>query len=83
MLGRRKKKQTTAQTELLTAVYHARDQWHYAAQIETLAVEVDEEMQLALKFGVESIPMLAVIKDGKLVNKSVGFKPKEQILELL
>ena len=46
-------------------------------------INVDEETQLALKFGVESIPMLAVIKDGKLVNKSVGFKPKEQILELL
>ena len=46
-------------------------------------INVDEEMQLALKFGVESIPMLAVIKDGKLVNKSVGFRPKEQILELL
>lgn len=46
-------------------------------------INVDEEMQLALKFGVESIPMLVVIKDGKLVNKSVGFKPKEQILELL
>lgn len=46
-------------------------------------INVDEEMQLALKFGVESIPMLAVIKDGKLVNKSVGFIPKEQILEIL
>ena len=46
-------------------------------------INVDEETQLALKFGVESIPMLAVIKDGKLVNKSVGFRPKEQILEML
>ena len=46
-------------------------------------INVDEEMQLALKFGVESIPMLAVIKDGKLVSKSVGFRPKEQILVLL
>ena len=46
-------------------------------------INVDEEMQLALKFGVESIPMLAVIKDGKLLCKSVGFRPKEQILELL
>ena len=46
-------------------------------------INVDEETQLALKFGVESIPMLAVIKDGKLVSKSVGFRPKEQILELL
>ena len=46
-------------------------------------INVDEEMQLALKFGVESIPMLAVINDGKLVNKSVGFRPKEKILEML
>ena len=46
-------------------------------------INVDEEMQLALKFGVESIPMLAVINDGKLVNKSVGFNLKEQILEML
>ena len=46
-------------------------------------INVDEETQLALKFGVESIPMLAVIKDGKLVSKSVGFRPKEQILEML
>ena len=46
-------------------------------------INVDEEMQLALKFGVESIPMLAVIMDGKLLSKSVGFRPKEQILELL
>ena len=46
-------------------------------------INVDEETQLALKFGVESIPMLAVIKDGKLVSKSVGFRPKEQILVLL
>ena len=46
-------------------------------------INVDEETQLALKFGVESIPMLAVIKDGKLVSKSVGFRPKEQILGLL
>ena len=46
-------------------------------------INVDEETQLALKFGVESIHMLAVINDGKLVNKSVGFTPKEQILEML
>ena len=46
-------------------------------------INVDEEMQLALKIGGESIPMLAVIKDGKLLSKSVGFRPKEQILELL
>lgn len=46
-------------------------------------VNVDEEPELASKFQVSSIPMLAVVKDGKLVNSMVGFRPKEQILELL
>ncbi len=46
-------------------------------------VNVDEEMELATQFGVMSIPMLAVMQDGRVVNKSVGARPKEQILELL
>ena len=46
-------------------------------------VNVDEESELASAFQVASIPMLAVVKDGKVVKTSVGFKPKEQILELL
>ncbi len=46
-------------------------------------INVDEQSELAAKFGVMSIPMLAVIKDGKTVNTSVGAKPKEQILDLL
>ena len=46
-------------------------------------VNVDEEHELAEKFGVMSIPSLFVIKDGKIVNQSVGVKPKEQILSML
>lgn len=46
-------------------------------------INVDEEPELAAQFGVASIPMLAVIKDGKIVNKSAGAKPKPQILKLL
>ena len=46
-------------------------------------INVDEQSELAAKFGVMSIPMLAVIKDGKTVKTSVGAKPKEQILDLL
>ncbi len=46
-------------------------------------VNVDEEPELAAQFGVASIPTLAVIKDGKIVNKSAGAKPKPQILKLL
>ena len=46
-------------------------------------VNVDEEVELAEKFGVMSIPMLVVIKNGEVVNQSVGMKPKHQILEMV
>ncbi len=46
-------------------------------------INVDEEPELAAKFGVVSIPMLVVIKEGKLAGQSVGARPKEQILSLL
>ncbi|MBE6687710.1 MAG: thioredoxin [Ruminococcaceae bacterium] len=46
-------------------------------------INVDEQPELAQEFGVMSIPMLVVMKDGKIVNKSVGARPKQQILELL
>lgn len=46
-------------------------------------VNVDEEPELAAQFGVASIPTLAVVKNGKIVNKSAGAKPKHQILALL
>jgi len=46
-------------------------------------VNVDEQPELAQEFGVMSIPMLVVMKDGKIVNKAVGAKPKEDILSLL
>ncbi|MBQ8741518.1 MAG: thioredoxin [Clostridia bacterium] len=46
-------------------------------------INVDEQPELAQAFGVSSIPMLAVLKDGKMVNQSVGARPKPQILAML
>ncbi len=46
-------------------------------------VNVDEGQDLAMQFGVISIPTLVVVKDGKVVNQSVGARPKNQILALL
>ena len=46
-------------------------------------VNVDEEGELAVKFNVMSIPMLVVIKNGEVVNTSVGFMSKSEVLELL
>ena len=46
-------------------------------------VNVDEEPELAQAFGVVSIPTLVVLKNGEVVNKSAGARPKAQILALL
>ena len=46
-------------------------------------INVDEEMELAVQFGIISIPTLVVMKNGELANKSVGYMPKEKILDLL
>lgn len=46
-------------------------------------VNVDDEPELASSFGIASIPTLAVVKDRKIVNTSVGFQSKEKVLELL
>lgn len=46
-------------------------------------INVDEEMELAVQFQVASIPMLVVMKNGQITNKSVGAMPKQKVLELL
>lgn len=46
-------------------------------------INVDEEPELAVQFGVSSIPMLAVIKDRKIKNQVVGYRPKKQIEAML
>ena len=46
-------------------------------------VNVDDEMALAAKFGVVSIPTLVVMENGKAVQTAVGYRPKADILALL
>ena len=46
-------------------------------------VNVDEEEELAAAFHVESIPMVVLMKDGKAVDTSVGYRPKEDLVKML
>ena len=46
-------------------------------------INVDEEMELAMQFGVTSIPLLVVMKDGKIANKALGYMPKAKVEALL
>ena len=51
--------------------------------IRVVKIDVDQEPGLAQQFGVTSIPLLVVIKDGQVVNQSLGAKPKDQILSMI
>ena len=46
-------------------------------------INVDEQMELAMRFQVDSIPMLVLFKDGKAVAKTVGYRPKAELIKLV
>ena len=46
-------------------------------------INVDNEPILAEKFGVMSIPLLVAIRDGKIINQALGFRSKDEILNLI
>ena len=46
-------------------------------------INVDDEMELAIQFGVTSIPMLLVMEGGQIVNKAIGYRPKADIEKIL
>ena len=51
--------------------------------IKVCKVNVDDEQDIAVEYKVMSIPTLVVFKDGAEVNRSVGVKPKEEILAMI
>ena len=51
--------------------------------VKVCKVNVEEQRELAAAFKVMSIPTLVVMKGGKIINRALGARPKEQILELL
>ena len=46
-------------------------------------INIDEQSELAMQFGVMSIPTLVLFNEGKVVKKSIGVRPKEEILKML
>ena len=46
-------------------------------------INVDEEVELAMEFGVASIPTLVVMDHGEVVDKAIGYMPKKEIEKLL
>lgn len=51
-------------------------------KIKVCKVDVDEEVELASAFRVQSIPTIVAIKDGKILNLAVGYRKKEDLLAM-
>ena len=57
-----------------------------AAEDESITIgkiDVDQEMPLAIRFGITSIPTLVVMDKGQVVRQALGYRPKADILKLL
>lgn len=55
----------------------------YEGSVKVGKVNVDEEQELAIQYGIASIPTVVLFKNGEIVNKSIGFGSKEQITSML
>ena len=54
-----------------------------AAEVKVVKVDVDKEPELAMAFGIESIPTVLAFRDGQIVGKSIGLVGKDALLALL
>ena len=55
----------------------------YAGKVKVGKVNVDDERELALEYGVSSIPTVMVFQNGEVKETSVGYRPKEELEQLL
>lgn len=54
-----------------------------SSKVKVGKINVDEQPELATQFNISSIPALFVLNNGKITATAVGYREKEQILELL
>jgi thioredoxin 1 len=52
----------------------------YAGSLKITKLDVDNNPQTAMKFGVQSIPTMILFKDGQAVERIIGYMPKERLL---
>ncbi len=53
------------------------------SDVKFVGVDVDSAERLAVKYGISSIPCLILFKDGEVVDRSVGFKPKAELAKFV
>ncbi len=55
----------------------------FADKVDFYNADVDENMKLTVQYEVQSVPVLIIIKDGQVADRAVGFRPKQDIIELI
>ena len=65
--------------KMLSPVLEQLDKEGFPVQI--VKVDTDEAEELAVEHGVQAIPTLVLYRDGKVVNRTMGFQRKDQIIE--
>jgi thioredoxin 1 len=51
--------------------------------VKIVKINVDQQQELASAFGISSIPMLILFKDGQVVDQAVGAQPQAAILQMI
>ena len=46
-------------------------------------LNVDEQENFARKYGISSIPTILIFEDGRLINQIIGFRPKEELKQII
>jgi len=55
----------------------------YQGRVKVGKINVDEEQELAVKYGVMSIPTVILFKNGTVENTTVGYVPKEKLIDMI
>ncbi len=67
--------------KMLAPVIHELEEEY--TDVKFCKINVDDERELAMSFKVQSIPMVAFVKDNTFLDMSVGFVPKEKLVKLI
>lgn len=51
----------------------------FAGKLDFFNADVDDNDELALKYGIQNIPALVIFKNGEIAGRNVGFEPKEKL----
>ena len=69
--------------KMLSPILEEVDERKEAGDLLIVKVDVDEASDIAIRFGIQSIPTLIIFENGKMVKHALGYMPKPQLLNFL